>query len=465
MGQMKYIAITFLSIFVSFSAYAGETEAGGITSILKEYQPSFVRIEYKLSAGHEVIIGSQRGFIVRDDGLIAVSGVMRTSGIDLSGINVFFENSENGIAAKFIGKDEETGLAFIQIEKKNIPRGMKIFGFDKDRKLLPGEEVAVAGLLGRNYDYAPFVRAGRVLSFIKSGLGTYITDIPTMAGISPAPLFDSEGKPVGIVTSNEGNLIHGLSFGTFSAITSEVAAKLIESPPVEEVEKNTQHGWLGILMAPLTSELDEHWELGAKGGIVVSQVFDNSPAKAAGMRAGDILTSFDGHKINVTRDGEMHEFVKLVKGTPTGKKISVTVFRDTTANMQNGEEQPQRFEKINMEVTLGERPKSALYERFFEDGISGLILKELSVEDRVSLHLDPSVKGVMVLRVEEGSWAHLAKIEGGDIISKIDNVEVNNLESYRAAFRTALMANEKAILMFICRDGGTVFKVIKPRAE
>ena len=84
-----------------------------------------------------------------------------------------------------------------------------------------------------------------------------------------------------------------------------------------------ERGWLGVTAQPLTADLAAGLGLPRHEGALVSQVWEGSPAAAAGLRRGDVIVELDGRKISRTTDLSL-----LVAAAPVGKDIKVSVLRE-----------------------------------------------------------------------------------------------------------------------------------------
>lgn len=425
-----------------------------------------VEIDYELLSGRERVLGRLRGLLVSKEGLVLTSGSIRATGARVQNIRVRFLVDRSVQDAVYLGKDEELDLAFLRVPAKDIPKTAEPVAF-AENTTAPAltERVAIAGRLSKAFGHEVYCLTGRIVARFKNPVPLWVSDIRTLADTTPAAVLNQKGEVIGLAvrTTDNRQTVQAQIFSGCPVLPAAQIRPLIETPPIEAVEKERQHGWLGILMAPLTPELARHWKLAASGGIIISQVFDGSPAVAAGLQQGDILTSFNGREIRATRQEDLQTFVRLVKNTPIGKAVAVEYIRDSTLGKDLPLVGNRRFVPGKASITLGVRPRSALYERYFEDAATGLTLKDISMEDRVAYHFDASLKGVMVLHVEEGSWAHLARLQPGDIIARIDNHKVESLTRYQKVIQDVLKGSPKAILFFVHRQGGTVFLVMKPR--
>src|SRR5262249_56211494 len=83
---------------------------------------------------------------------------------------------------------------------------------------------------------------------------------------------------------------------------------------------HVSRGWLGVSMQSLTPELAKSFGLSETAGALVANVMDDSPAMKAGIKAGDIITDYDGHKV-----ARSEALPRLVAETPAGREVPVTV--------------------------------------------------------------------------------------------------------------------------------------------
>jgi serine protease Do len=94
-------------------------------------------------------------------------------------------------------------------------------------------------------------------------------------------------------------------------------------------------GRLGITVTPLSDQLAAYF--GAKGGVLVSSVVPDSPAAAAGLKAGDVVTSINGRAVSAPGD-----VIEDVRRSRPGDALTLEVVRDRKAS--------------SFTVTLPERP-------------------------------------------------------------------------------------------------------------
>ncbi|PYM51801.1 MAG: peptidase [Candidatus Rokuibacteriota bacterium] len=175
-------------------------------------------------------------------------------------------------------------------------------------------------------------------------------------------------------------------------------------------------GWLGVSIQPLTPELAKSFGLKEPKGVLVADVVKDSPADKAGLTSGDILTEFDGKKVDAPQDLQ-----KIVAVTTPGKGVPVKVWRD------KGEK--------SLEIKIGETPEETA--QATEPGgkgksLLGLDARPLTPEIARQLNLR-TTEGVVVARVDEDSPAAEAGLQRGDVIREVNRQRVRSIQDFERA--------------------------------
>ena len=129
-------------------------------------------------------------------------------------------------------------------------------------------------------------------------VNTIQTDAAINSGNSGGPLANSNGEVIGITSIKlASSSIEGMGFAIPIETAIEYAEQLISGNEVERP-------YLGIYMLDVTSAYyyreyyDIIREANVTSGVIVTDFEDNSPAAAAGLEIGDIITKVDGHDIS-----------------------------------------------------------------------------------------------------------------------------------------------------------------------
>ena len=195
------------------------------------------------------------------------------------------------LRAKIIGVDEWTDIALLKIEARGLP----VLPWGDSSKLKVAEWVLA---IGNPFQLNQTVTLGIVSALGRNiGANLYEDFIQTDAAINPGnsggALINARGELIGINTAifSETGGYQGIGFAVPSNLARHVMDDLLK---YGEVQRGTIPG---IQIANLTTQIAE--ELGAPNtrGALINQIAPRSDAYAAGLRAGDIITSFNGRTV------------------------------------------------------------------------------------------------------------------------------------------------------------------------
>jgi len=200
-----------------------------------------------------------------------------------------------------------------------------------------------------------------------------------------------------------------------------------------------------VTIQPLTADLAKTFNVPQTEGALVSSVKEDSPAAKAGVKAGDVIVEFDGHKIGRTTD-----LSRIVAATPVGKAVTMKIVRDgkavtlspTIAKLEDREEV----------AAAGEGEGKA------QKGNLGLAVEPLTPD--IAKELGTKQKqGVVVREVQEGSPADEAGIRPGDVITEVNRQPVKNAEDLKRAFDKRPPGQPSLVLVH--REGAAVYLTLK----
>ena len=187
----------------------------------------------------------------------------------------------------------------------------------------------------------------------------------------------------------------------------------------EEVNaaKKSRRGWLGIYIQELTPSLREALKLGDRKGLIITEVVEDSPADEAGLQEEDVILEFDGKKVEKVR-----EFTRLVRRTPPGTRVKLLIFRD--GKEKEIEVEIGRSRKRDVDVFVFGDKGLRIY---FGHPRLGVRVHDLNADLAEYFHVDEN-EGVLILEVQEDSPAEDAGLKPGDVITKIDDEKISDVE-------------------------------------
>lgn len=369
------------------------------------------------------------GFIISPDGYILTNNHLVG---DSDKVTVKL-GEESEIEAKVIGTDPGSDVAVIKIERDKLPC---LEPADSDA-LEVGEWVIA---IGNPFGLSHTVTAGIVSAKGRSkiGLADYEDFIQTDAAInfgnSGGPLLNLDGKVVGINTAIIGP---GGNIGIGLAIPINMAKSIYD----QLVASGTVvHGFLGVSIQDLTSELAASFNLKDAKGVLISGVSEDSAASKAGLQPGDIVIELDGQPVE-----KANVFRNRVGMLKPGTKINIAVLR-------NGEHKEFTAE-------LGQQPTKGQLAGTQSETLGQLGLAVQNLTDDLTERLGyKGLSGVVVTQVEPGSLAELAGITSGSLIMEVNRKQVKNTKDFAEAVEES--AKEGTVLLLVKDERYTRFIVL-----
>ncbi|MEE9297217.1 MAG: PDZ domain-containing protein, partial [Phycisphaerae bacterium] len=206
--------------------------------------------------------------------------------------------------------------------------------------------------------------------------------------------------------------------------------------------------WVGVALQPVLGDLAEHLGDKQTTGFWITRVYPNTLAAESDLIVGDIITHLNGKRIKPTRSEDVGRFQRAVKKLDVEDKAEIRVVRTR---------EPLTI-SLQLESTRV-RPDEARrdHNRDFD-----MRVREVTFFDRVDKRWDDEVKGVIVLSLESAGWADLGGIRFGDLIQRIDDYPVTDLDSYRQAMERITEAEPERVVFYLLRGVRTRFQYIEP---
>jgi serine protease Do len=389
-------------------------------------------------------IGS--GVILSQDGLILTNAhVVGPKAID---INVTLASLER-VNAKLVGWDHWTDLSLLRLNPDEIKRRSLTFKhaeFGDSDKLYVGETVyavgtphgltrtVTRGIISNNNRY--FEDTEGVDGYETGNFNSWLqTDAAINPGNSGGPLVTEDGKVIGI-TSRAYLGANNLGFAIPSVIAKRIVAGLVKDGTITR-------SYIGIIPKAL-QDLEGFYDLAANSGVLIDSVESGSPAANAGLRAGDVILSIDGKKV----DGRFPEELPMIQNMVASQPVGSTLILDY-----------KRASKEDTATLVTAKLDSRMGEEWVSDTWGIGVRKVSRAFARENQLADDT--GVLVIGVQRGFPGEIAGLARGDIITKINQNPVGSIDVLRAT-DAAYVARPAPTLFEVQRERRVALVVLKP---
>ena len=382
------------------------------------------------------------GFIISPDGFVVTSNHV----IDRAKkVVIRLLNDRHEYPARIIGQDQKTDLALLKIE----PRAELNVVSLGDSDAVEVGDWALA--IGNQFELGQTVTAGIISAKSRrvptKGSGPYDAYIQTDASINPGssggPLFNVQGQVIGVNTAifSPGRAQTGgpgFNIGIGFAVPINLVKQIV--PQLKESGRVTR-SMLGVVIQRVDSDVADALGLSEPSGALVADIVANSPAEKAGFKRRDIITSYEGKRIDDHEDLPL-----LVASTPSGKRVEVGILRQGSAL------------KLSVQVTeLRDEPRGKAPQKTRVE-LLGIAVDNISDDIVKALEL-PSRKGAIIDQVDTNSLAEKAGFARGDILLEIGGQEVNDAASLGPI--VGALKRGRAVLVLVRRRDGTRYLPLK----
>lgn len=363
--------------------------------------------------------GVGSGFIISADGYILTNNhvVAKSNGIFVT------LTSGKEYKATVVGTDPRTDVALIKIDAE----GLKPLPIGDSTQLKKGQWVLA---IGSPFGLDSTVTAG-IVSAINRDTGDYLpfiqTDVAVNPGNSGGPLINLAGQAVGVnsqIISQSGGFM-GISL----AIPIDEVMRVVEQL---KAHGKVTRGRIGVQIGPVSDDVAKAIGLEEAKGAMVSNVEQGGPADKAGIRSGDVITSFDGKEIS-----HMTDLPRIVGATKPDSQVDMQVWRKgktVTLKVKVGEMPAPDAEPVGGQAEPpAATPVDALGLKVTE--VSNDMLDKLNIRG-----------GVQVTEVE--GPAATAGLAEGDVIVTINDVDITSPEQY-AKVVSGLSKSRAAALLVV----------------
>ena len=394
-----------------------------------EFFKDYFENERRNSPSQRPMTGLGSGFIIDQEGIIVTNNHVIEGADEITVIM----SDQTEFTAELLGRDPKADLAVLKIEPGQTELIAVEWG-DSDLMRVGDWSIAIGNPLG----LGGTVTAGIISAISRDlrGSSPYVkflqTDASINRGNSGGPLFNVEGKVIGINTAIISQT--GGSIGLGFAIPSNSAKKIVQQ--LKEFGR-TKRGWLGVQIQPVSKDFAESLGLDNEKGAFVSNVNPNGPSKKAGIEDGDVILKFNDIEIV-----KMTDLPRVVAEADVGSIAIVEIWR--------------KNKKIVIEVELGELPEQTYVNK--KPKINEKQSQEKQIKSLgIVINDTKDLVGVTVTKIDVDD----VSLQKGDTILEVNREAVESSASFISLVEKYEKTGRSSLLLKIKRDEETSWVTIK----
>ena len=337
--------------------------------------------------------------------------------------------------ASLVLKDSRTDLAILRI--KDARERFPVLDFADSDALQVGDVVLA---IGNPFGVGQTVTHGIVSALARTqvGVSDYQFFIQTDAAINPGnsggALVDMTGKLVGINTAIFSR--SGGSQGVGFAIPANMVKVVVAS--AKTGGKAVARPWLGAKLQAVTADIADSMGLKRPSGALIANVAPGSPAARASLKPGDLIVSVDGQNVEDPNAFDYRFATKPLGGTARLGIVRGGREQTVTVALQIAPELPRE------EIVIRSRSP-----------FSGVKIANLSPALVDELQVRNADEGVVVVDVDNGSYASNLGFQRGDVIQEVNGERVTRTHDLERLSKT----QNRAWRIVIVRNGQKISAV------
>jgi serine protease Do len=384
------------------------------------------------------------GFIISADGMVVTNNHVIEGADD---IQVYLTDGTH-LQAKLVGADDKADLAVLKIEAGH-PLPFVQFG-DSDTAQVGDWVMAIGNPFGLGGSVTLGIVSARDRDIQSGPYDDFIqTDAAINQGNSGGPLFDMDGKVVGINTAiiARGGASLGIGFAVPVNLAAPVVSQLAEYG-------ETRRGWLGVGIQDVSDDIAASLGRPNTNGAMVVDVTKAGPADGV-LQQGDVILQFNGKTI-----AKMRDLPRFVAETSVGSKATLNVLRGgkelsldmTLGRLEDGEKKvaeaapPVATPGPDVDEPVG--PPQGLKDML------GVDIGPIDDAAKKTYSITADTKGVVIVDVAKGSDAEKHGLFPGLVINEVNQQKVTTVADVNAKVGAAKEAGRPAVLFKIIGPGG-----------
>jgi serine protease Do len=393
--------------------------------------------------------GAGTGFVIDKAGYILTNNHV-IEGADKITVAFVGAARNEEYPAKVVGHDALTDSALLQLtEMPSSPLQEAKFG--DSSQMQQGDWVMA---IGNPFNLGHTVTVGVISALDRPFGGTATRQQPmiqTDAAINPGnsggPLLNIRGEVIGMNTAIYTDAARAANLGIGFATPINTVRELLPQLRAGKISR----GVIGVSISkdPITKELAKEFGLPNTNGAVISSVAPDTPAKRAGLEAGDVIVEFNGRPVT-----DSDSLVAMVVATKPGTTVPVTIYRDNqrkTLSITPGELD------LEAEANGGRSPQqNGAPEREAPTATDfGMQLEPISPEIARQLDIPRGRGGAIITDVDRGSIAANSGVQPNDVIVSVNRQPVATVSQVTRALQNATAG--RPVFLVVWRDGQEYF--------
>lgn len=388
---------------------------------------------YQHGLGSGVIVDAEKGYVLTNWHVVR----------DADNVQVVLADGRK-LDAEWVRTDKQTDLAVIKVKPDRLisaPLG------DSDQMDVGDWVLAVGAPEGLPQTVTAGIISAKGRTTGRDGYENFLqTDAAINHGNSGGPLVNMRGEVIGVNTAivSRTGVNEGIGLAIPSNMAKGVMAQLVDGGKVVR-------GYMGVNIQNVDENLARSFSLPDSQGALVAGVRDDSPAQKAGLRSGDFIVAVDGKGVKDVND--LRHRVAEIRPDTT---VKIEYYRDGKKQSASVKITQQPSDVASESSDSGTPEPSDAAGRF------GLKVADVNTELADRFGLKKSVKGAVILEVDENSDASDQGLRPGDVITEIQSTRITTAEDLVKAL-SATDAKDGVRLRVEDKAGNARFVFISPR--
>jgi S1-C subfamily serine protease len=428
------------ALLVVFALRASAISPDAAQKLVKEVTPSLVAVQYTYDGelGRREFVGA--GLVVGEDGLVITSISFTPQllpDVQMKDFKIIIPGDDlTEIDATFVGRDERSNLTFVRAnpskDKKQSMHWKPVKFHDLPVNI--GDEILSVGMLGKTASYQSYFTRSLVSANLR-GETKHVLVTPEGLAAVGSPVFNADGKAIGWVTMQAGQIItlndpnpqnqlQGVYAPPRMFVPTREFSLSLKDPPV--AGEPLKLPWLGVAeMSGLKKDVADYYGLSGQVAVQVGDVIKDTPADKAGIKPRDVIVKLNGKPLERGDEPEEAAMIltKQVRNMKVGQEVSLSIVNE-----------PNQTPK-EVKLTLAERPKQENQAKRFYDEKMGFTAREIVFQDTYRRKLPADQKGVVIALVKPAGAAQAGKLERGDLITKLNQTPITDIDQFKKVYQ------------------------------